>query len=137
MSDKVWLVTQGEYSDYRVLFACSDEDRADAYVKEWHKLAEKAGEDFLALEDPPRVEEVPLDPTASPGYVHFAAHGRDDAGMDGIHVNAFIKREPADKRAVATTREFQGAIIVSAVSSDRSAALKSVKDRLAAIISRQ
>ena len=39
MTDTIWLVATGEYSDYRIVGAFSDEAIATAHVEEWNELA--------------------------------------------------------------------------------------------------
>lgn len=68
MDAKVWLVTQGEYSDYRVLGAFSTQEKAEAYVAAHNETASRTcsadGTVRLGYGSECSVEEYPLDAPA-------------------------------------------------------------------------
>jgi len=55
MTDTIWLVSQGDYSDYRIVLAFNDEDAATAHVEEWNELGgeERGVSGYEVSSEPP------------------------------------------------------------------------------------
>ena len=57
----IWLVTQGDYSDYRIVHAFSNEDAATKHAKQWNATNPSDNyqvEDHELLTDPPELSIV-------------------------------------------------------------------------------
>ena len=131
---KVWIITSGEYSDYHIDTVCLDEKVARDYVRKWKACEKEAGEESLAY-DQPRVEEYEVSDALPEPTIVWSASGSDKKGLGDIWVGADIQTKPGPQRPkrTETQSEYFGHRVI-AKCADRSAAIKSVKDRLASII---
>lgn len=84
MMTSVWMVTEGEYSDYRVVGVFSTEERAKKFVATFPRDSRW----FTHGQD---IEEVPLDPAldqVNAGMlVYFVRMSRDGVASDVEHVS--------------------------------------------------
>jgi hypothetical protein len=86
-SDVVYVLSSGEYSDYRVLCACPSKADAEALRRRFDTLGRRVGNDTLAVEELPMVtaDARCLD------VLHMATEILDD----GIELNASTWHETA------------------------------------------
>jgi len=130
VTDTIWLVSQGDYSDYRIVAAFSTEEAATAHVEEWNELG---GEDRDA-----RGYAISVDPPQL--VVHHTAgwsnHSAGFGNRDNVWTSKAIMEPDDPVRDLDTLSTYDwadGSVSISCVSLDRDRAVKIVADTRAKI----
>lgn len=126
MSESIWGISTGSYSDYYVKFLFRSKAEAEAYIERRNNLEREAEAGGATIWDDERIEEFTLGPTDGP-FLVWRATAWDHLGWE-VEVTAEIEPEPAPARPEVRSEDEY----ISARSSDRDAAIKSVADRAAA-----
>lgn len=124
----VWGVTAGSYSDYHIVFIADSKEIAELYVAEHDALVEEGN----ILYDEMSVEEFPT--SGSPQYLSYYASASPHRGME-VSSGATIEEAEAPLRPeVVYPNPGHSYGFIQATCRDKDAAIKAVKDRLAAEI---
>lgn len=128
MTQKIWVISEGCYSDYGVVAVFARREDAE------EALAGGMGDD---------IEELPFFPAGSKPqrFTVYRALGR--VGGSGIDVEVSVYSEgewnvyienggPPPKRPIVKATSTRTGSYIRAICGDRDAAIKAVKDRLAA-----
>jgi hypothetical protein len=133
---KVYVLTQGEYSDYHIEYVCLDEKVARDYIDRRKALIDEAREFGQCYDEYPMLEEYEVAEEIRPEqHLEWTAYGNVRDGLGNIRAAACIKVEPGPTKPERRENSYMGqGLSVLATCADRVAAIKSVKDRLASVI---
>ncbi len=141
MSEKktIWAVSSGCYSDYGVDFVCATREIAEAFVREHDAARQLTNPDYVGEDyDGYCVEGFDFVDEPIRLYTTYTVRGHTRDGLE-ISVGSEATETKSPNRPVVEQHEDfwnKGHTTVEATCSDRDAAIKSVKDRLAALIAR-
>lgn len=122
MSNEVWAITSGAYSDWNVHCVCDDKEEAEKAAAKLNEGEVDNGRDFQVLPMPYVAGEVPVHTT-------WRAYG--ELEREEIEARAGHHLNLGPERPFVSCAFAEG--IVQADCVDREAAIKAVKDRLAAM----
>lgn len=86
MATQIWLITEGEYSEYCVVAAFSTKDRALSFADSWKPYLS------ASYRESPQVEEFPLDPenlNAPPGTKLYSVRMNREGEADAMEDDFF------------------------------------------------